>query len=90
MRETRSYGSVRGVPGDWHPYRDSEIFEIRPAPGLLTVPPRFCPACRLKILMSGMSVIRVRPARFPSTLKRFNRTFVDPSVRIPLQSSLVR
>jgi hypothetical protein len=22
MRETRSYGSVRGVPGDRHPYRD--------------------------------------------------------------------
>jgi hypothetical protein len=23
MRETRSYGSVRGVAGDRHPYRDS-------------------------------------------------------------------
>jgi hypothetical protein len=24
MRECRTYGSVRGVPGDRHPYRDSE------------------------------------------------------------------
>lgn len=24
MREFRSYGSVRGVPGNWHPYRDTE------------------------------------------------------------------
>jgi hypothetical protein len=23
MRECRTYGSVRGVPGDRHPYRDS-------------------------------------------------------------------
>ena len=23
MREMRTYGSVRGVPGDRHPYRDS-------------------------------------------------------------------
>ena len=23
MRESRTYGFVRGVPGDWHPYRDS-------------------------------------------------------------------
>jgi hypothetical protein len=22
MRESRTYGFVRGVPGDWHPYRD--------------------------------------------------------------------
>ena len=22
MRESRPYGSVRGVPGDWRPYRD--------------------------------------------------------------------
>jgi hypothetical protein len=25
MRECRTYGSVRGVPGDRHPYRDSVI-----------------------------------------------------------------
>jgi hypothetical protein len=23
MRSCRTYGSVRGVPGNWHPYRDS-------------------------------------------------------------------
>ena len=23
MREMRTYGFVRGVPGDWHPYRDN-------------------------------------------------------------------
>jgi hypothetical protein len=29
MRECRTYGSVRGVPGDRHPYRDSlERFSI--------------------------------------------------------------
>jgi len=22
MRAIRTWGSVRGVPGDWHPYRD--------------------------------------------------------------------
>ena len=26
MRESRTYGSVRGVLGDWHPYRDSQVF----------------------------------------------------------------
>jgi len=26
MRESRSYGSVRGVAGDRYPYRDSDIF----------------------------------------------------------------
>jgi hypothetical protein len=25
MRECRTYGSVRGVPGDRHPYRDSLV-----------------------------------------------------------------
>ena len=30
MRETRSYGSVRGVPGDRHPYRDFWHTEDRP------------------------------------------------------------
>jgi len=25
MRETRSYGSVRGVAGDRHPYRDWQL-----------------------------------------------------------------
>jgi hypothetical protein len=25
MRESRTYGFVRGVPGDWHPYRDSRF-----------------------------------------------------------------
>ena len=24
MRETRPCGFVRGVPGDWHPYRDTQ------------------------------------------------------------------
>lgn len=24
MREMRTCGFVRGVPGDWHPYRDSQ------------------------------------------------------------------
>ena len=35
MRETRSYGSVRGVPGDRHPYRDSYFLfaALRLAPG---------------------------------------------------------
>jgi len=29
MRELRPYGFVRGVPGDWHPYRDSQpVFEL--------------------------------------------------------------
>src|SRR5690242_16028151 len=27
MRETRPYGFVRGVLGDWHPYRDTGGFE---------------------------------------------------------------
>ena len=26
MRETRPCGFVRGVPGDWHPYRASQTF----------------------------------------------------------------
>ena len=26
MRESRTYGFVRGVPGDQHPYRDSQPF----------------------------------------------------------------
>jgi len=26
MRESRTYGFVRGVPGNWHPYRDSQPF----------------------------------------------------------------
>ena len=26
MRESRTYGFVRGVPGDRHPYRDSQGF----------------------------------------------------------------
>ena len=26
MREIRPCGFVRGVPGDWHPYRDSHCF----------------------------------------------------------------
>ena len=26
MRESRTYGFVRGVPGDRHPYRDSQPF----------------------------------------------------------------
>ena len=26
MRESRTYGFVRGVPGNWHPYRDSQQF----------------------------------------------------------------
>jgi hypothetical protein len=26
MREMRPCGFVRGVPGDWHPYRDSQTF----------------------------------------------------------------
>jgi ISXO2-like transposase domain len=25
LGKTRSYGFVRGVPGDWHPYRDSHL-----------------------------------------------------------------
>ena len=25
MRESRLYGSVRGVLGNWHPYRDSLV-----------------------------------------------------------------
>ncbi len=29
MRETRSYGSVRGVPGDRHPYRDFNTARVR-------------------------------------------------------------
>ena len=30
MRESRTYGFVRGVPGDQHPYRDSQtvLFEL--------------------------------------------------------------
>jgi hypothetical protein len=30
MRESRPYGFVRGVPGDRHPYRDSQttVFEL--------------------------------------------------------------
>jgi hypothetical protein len=30
MRESRTYGFVRGVPGDWHPYRDrrKELFKL--------------------------------------------------------------
>ena len=31
MRESRTYGFVRGVPGDWHPYRDRLN---RPMPGV--------------------------------------------------------
>jgi len=27
MRESRTYGFVRGVLGDWHPYRDSQSNE---------------------------------------------------------------
>jgi hypothetical protein len=26
MRERRTYGFVRGVSGDWHPYRDSRVY----------------------------------------------------------------
>ena len=26
MRERRTYGFVRGVSGDWHPYRDSRLY----------------------------------------------------------------
>ena len=26
MRESRPYGFVRGVLGDWHPYRDSHFY----------------------------------------------------------------
>ena len=28
MREMRPYGFVRGVPGDWHPYRGSHKLAI--------------------------------------------------------------
>lgn len=28
MREIRSYGSVRGVPSNRHPYRDSKFFPL--------------------------------------------------------------
>ena len=31
MREFRSYGSVRGVPGDRHSYRDEACFSFRVA-----------------------------------------------------------
>ena len=30
MRESRSYGSVRGVAGDRYPYRDSQNLFLRP------------------------------------------------------------
>ena len=30
MRESRPYGSVRGVAGDRYPYRDSQNFILRP------------------------------------------------------------
>lgn len=29
MRESRSYGSVRGVAGDRYPYRDCSVFILR-------------------------------------------------------------
>jgi len=29
MRESRSYGSVRGVAGDRYPYRDRSVFVLR-------------------------------------------------------------
>jgi hypothetical protein len=29
MRELRSYGFVRGVLGDWHPYRSSHTFRVQ-------------------------------------------------------------
>jgi len=42
MREIRSYGSVRGVPGNRHPYRDSANSDDRLCPvvgyALLTHP----------------------------------------------------
>ena len=37
MRESRTYGFVRGVPGDWHPYRDTIN---RPTPGVQGHPRR--------------------------------------------------
>ena len=31
MRESRTYGFVRGVPGDRHPYRDSQTLSDEPS-----------------------------------------------------------
>ena len=41
MRESRTYGFVRGVPGDRHPYRDSQQFCVELS---LTVIERRTPA----------------------------------------------
>jgi hypothetical protein len=30
MRESRTYGFVRGVLGDQHPYRDSQNYNLQP------------------------------------------------------------
>jgi hypothetical protein len=32
MRELRPYGFVRGVLGDWHPYRNSQKRRIEKSP----------------------------------------------------------
>ena len=39
-----TYGSVRGVPGDWHPYRDPFFGTLRGAknPHIITFPVENC------------------------------------------------
>ena len=36
MREFRTWGSVRGVPGNWHPYRDAWTLRGTPPPATRT------------------------------------------------------